>query len=140
MGARVASQGIEPLRYTTLEGRGVPPRFSCSTGEESAPCPLRTCWYRDCRGLADVGELLLGNRGEDVETDLDLGGTVAGDVAFGAGDPKGLAGGGHLPTVGEVDFDGELVAVAGELDVFHDGLSFVRCGDCLAAFIVSSQS
>ncbi len=79
-----------------------------------------------------MGRLL----GVDVETDLDLGAVGAGDVALRAGDSHRLAGGRLLPTMGEVDFDGELGTVAGELDVFHDGpLSRLRCA--VVAFIES---
>lgn len=77
-------------------------------------------------------ELLLRVGGEDVEPDLDLGAVGAGHVALGRGDPQGLPRARRLPTVGEVDGDGEGGAVALELDVFHGALSFVRvvgCGD-----------
>ena len=119
----MARQGIEPLCHTPWKAHR-PGGFSCDTGQESAPCPLRTCWSRDCRGLAVRRSLLRGS--EDVEPDLDLGAVGAGHVALGRGDPQGLPRGAERPAVVEVDFDRELGTVAGELDVFHGGLSFVR--------------
>lgn len=85
--------------------------------------------------LPQAGRHLLG---EDVEPDLDLGAVGAGHVALRGRDPHGLARARLLPTVGEIDGDGEDVAVASELDVFHclspvgwrlPRFPFLRCGE-----------
>lgn len=110
-------------------------RVSCSR-------PLLTPQARpSCEGQAqDVrgGLRLLGRgRAEDVEPDLDLGLPVERHVALRAGDAHRLAGGRERASVFEIDFDGELGAVAGELDVFHDVCPFLfRVVACLR-FVLS---
>lgn len=76
-------------------------------------------------------------RAEDVEPHLDLGGTVERHVALRAGDAHRLAGGRERASVLEIDRDEERVAVAGELDVFHDVCPLFVCRRCGFGFALA---
>jgi hypothetical protein len=67
----------------------------------------------------------LGNRREDVETDLDLRILVERNVALGRGNTNRLARAGSRTTLAEIHLDRELGARDRHLDVFHDSVFLV---------------